>query len=66
MELAECKYRMGCELGACGNRAEYVIKFARTGARSNMHVCGQCLKELAALARAAEGEENGRTRRKKN
>lgn len=60
MELVKCRYRMNCELGACGNRAEYVVRFARTGARSNLHICGDCLKEIARLAAAAAGEKNER------
>ena len=47
MEIEKCKYRMTCELGACGNRAEYSVKFAKAGTKSNLNVCADCLKELA-------------------
>lgn len=50
MEIVECRYRMKCELGACGNRAAYSVRFARTGRRSDLNVCADCLKELARLA----------------
>ena len=50
MEIEKCKYRMTCELGACGNRAEYSVKFARAGTKSNLNVCADCLIELARLA----------------
>lgn len=50
MEIEKCKYRMTCELGACGNRAEYSVKFAKAGTKSNLNVCADCLKELARLA----------------
>lgn len=50
MELEKCKYKMLCELGACGRRAEYAVRFARTGTKSNLNVCAECLKELARLA----------------
>ena len=54
MELVKCKYKIRCELGACGNRAAYSVRFARTGARSNLNVCADCLAELGRLAAAAE------------
>ncbi len=58
MELTQCKYRMRCELGACGNRAEYTLSPSRTGVRSSVHICSACLKEIAALAtREFGGEE---------
>ncbi len=50
MELKKCKYRMRCELGACGNRADYTLRFARTGARSSLNLCTGCLTEIWALA----------------
>lgn len=56
MELVKCKYKIRCELGACGNRAAYSVRFARTGARSNLNVCADCLAELGRLAAAAEEE----------
>lgn len=53
MEIVECRYRMKCELGACGNRAAYSVRFARTGRRSDLNVCADCLKELARWRRSA-------------
>ena len=50
MEIVDCRYRMKCELGACGNRAAYSVRFARAGRRSDLNVCADCLKELARLA----------------
>ncbi len=53
MELTKCKYKMRCELGACGNRADYTLAPSRTGIRSSMHLCSACLGEIAELARKA-------------
>lgn len=49
MELIKCKYRIRCELGACGNRADYTVLPAKAGVRSCLHICGDCLCELASL-----------------
>lgn len=49
MEITECKYRIRCEMGACGNLADYTVRPARTGVRSHMHICASCLGELALL-----------------
>ena len=57
MEIVECRYRMKCELGACGNRAAYSVRFARTGRRSDLNVCADCLKELARLAAERTGAD---------
>ncbi len=66
MELEKCKYRMMCELGACGKRAEYSVRFARAGTKSNLNVCGDCLRELARLADSLgeSAAEKKRARRK--
>lgn len=50
MEITKCKYKIRCELGACGNRADYTLAPSRTGVRSSMHICSSCLSEIAALA----------------
>lgn len=55
MELVKCKYRMRCELGACGNHADYSVRFARTGTRSNLNICAQCLAELGKLTAKLKG-----------
>ena len=57
MELTKCKYRMRCELGACGRRADYTVRFARTGVRSGLNVCAECLRELAGLLPAEANYE---------
>lgn len=49
MELIKCKYRIRCELGACGRRADYTVMTPRAGVRSSLHICGDCLGELAEL-----------------
>ncbi len=62
MELEKSKYKMVCELGACGRRADYSIRFARTGTKSNLNVCSECLKELARLAEQVNAAPADRTR----
>ncbi len=49
MELIENKCKIGCEMGACKNRATKTIKFNRVGIKSRLHVCDSCLKELYSL-----------------
>ncbi len=49
MELNKCKYRIRCELGACGNRAEYTLSMPRAGIHANVHMCAECLSEIAIL-----------------
>ena len=49
MEIVKCKYRLKCELGACGKRAEYSVMPARTGVRSSLNVCRDCLTDLVML-----------------
>lgn len=48
MEIKKCKFRLRCEMGACGKRAEYTIQPARVGIRSSVHVCGDCLDAIVA------------------
>lgn len=50
MEIIKCKYRLRCEMGVCGNRAAYTIMPPRSGVRSCLHICGDCLCALAGLA----------------
>lgn len=49
MQLTEAKYRIKCEMGACKNTATHTIKLSRVGVRSQIHVCKDCLLELAGL-----------------
>ncbi|MBQ7227958.1 MAG: hypothetical protein IJX05_06130 [Clostridia bacterium] len=60
MQLVKCKYRIKCELGACGNRADYSLLPARSGIRSILHVCEPCLTELSALISEELGEKEGK------
>lgn len=46
MEIIPNKYKIRCELGACGNKAGYTLRFSRAGIRSRLHVCEACLGEL--------------------
>lgn len=46
MEIKKCKFRLRCEMGACGKRAEYTIMPARVGIRSSVHICADCLKSI--------------------
>lgn len=46
MQLEENKYRIRCEMGVCKNLADYTIKMERTGIKSNIHICGECVKKL--------------------
>lgn len=57
MELVSCKYRLRCELGACGRRAEYTVVPERSGVKSRLHLCGDCLRDIARLAAEALGED---------
>ena len=63
MELIKCKYRIRCELGACGNRADYTVVTPRAGVRSALHICGDCLCELAALCNRITEPENAEVRK---
>ena len=45
-------------LGACGNRADYTLRFARTGARSSLNLCTGCLTEIWALADRLTGADD--------
>lgn len=56
MEIKKCKFRLRCEMGACGNRAEYTIQPARVGIRSSVHVCAGCLDDIAAEGRRIQSE----------
>lgn len=46
MEIKKCKYRIRCEMGACGNRADWTLQPARVGIRSSVHICSDCLKSI--------------------
>ena len=48
MEINNCKFRLRCEMGACGKRAEYTVQPARVGIRSSIHICGDCLAEIVS------------------
>ena len=57
MKISKCKYRIRCELGACGRRADYTVLPERTGVRSCLHICSECLRELGGLAERIAGGE---------
>ena len=46
MEIKKCKFKLRCEMGACGKRAEYTVQPARVGIRSSVHMCGDCLDAI--------------------
>ena len=46
MQLIKAKHNIRCEMGVCRNKAEYSIKMDRVGIKSQIHICGNCLKEL--------------------
>lgn len=52
MEIIPNKYKQKCELGACKNLAGYTVRFDRAGIRSRLHVCRNCLTELAKVSTA--------------
>ncbi len=58
MELIKCKYRIRCELGACGRRAAYTLVMPRAGLRANVHICAECLGEIAVLGGEALYKES--------
>ncbi len=49
MKLIKSTRKIRCEMGACRRLADYTIAMDRVGIRSNIHVCGDCLKELYGL-----------------
>ena len=57
MELVSCKYRLRCELGACGRRAEYTVVPERSGVKSRRQMCGDGQRDIARLAAEALGED---------
>lgn len=61
MEIENSKYKQKCELGACRNMAAYTIRFDRAGIRSRVHLCGDCLEELARVTGAAVERLNAET-----
>ena len=50
MEISKCKYRINCEMGGCNKRANYTIMPNKYGVRGCLHICENCLKQLAELA----------------
>ena len=66
MELIENKCKIGCEMGACKNRATKTIKFSRVGIKSRLHVCDDCLKELYSLIGARYVPKSIETANRKN
>ena len=53
MQLEKAKVRIRCELGACKAKADYTIRMARVGIRSRIHVCSDCLSDLADCIKQA-------------
>ena len=66
MELIENKCKIGCEMGACKNRATKTIKFGRVGINSRLNVCDDCLKELYSLIGACYVPKSIETANRKN
>ena len=58
MQLEKVKIKIRCEMGACKNPAAYTVRLARVGIRSRVHICGDCLTELGALAAAETASQN--------
>ena len=54
MQLEKVKVKIRCEMGACKQRASYTIRMARVGIRSRIHVCEECLENLAKALEEAK------------
>lgn len=61
MNITQCKYKIRCEMGACGKRAAYTLTPGRTGVRACLHICADCLRELSELGAKALGERDGKS-----
>jgi hypothetical protein len=46
MELVETTQKIRCEMGACGELADYTVVTKKHGIRKDAHFCGGCLAEL--------------------
>ena len=46
MKLIKSESKNKCELGACRNTANFMIKLDRMGIKSTIYACKDCLTEL--------------------
>ncbi len=46
MELIKAKTPAKCEVGACKNKASHTLKLSKSGIKSSINLCLECMKKL--------------------
>jgi hypothetical protein len=57
MKVIKINNKIRCELGVCNNLATYALTMSRTGIRSRIYLCEDCLKRIYAEAKAVLSEK---------
>lgn len=57
MKVIKITNKIRCELGVCNNLATYALTMSRTGIRSRIYLCEDCLKRIYAEAKAILDEK---------
>ena len=52
MKVIKITNKIRCELGVCNNLAVYALTMSRTGIRSRIYLCEDCLRRIYAEAKA--------------
>lgn len=64
MKLIKTDSKLRCELGVCKNRAEYALVLDRTGIRSRIYLCSQCIEKLYEVAKTALKQKKAEAKNK--
>ena len=63
MKLVKINNKIRCELGVCGNMASYALTMERTGIRSRIYMCDECIAKLYAATKQVLNERKRAERR---
>ena len=61
MKVIKITNKIRCELGVCNNLATYALTMSRTGIRSRIYLCEDCLKRIYVEAKAILEEKTAAT-----
>jgi len=65
MKVIKITNKIRCELGVCNNLATYALTMSRTGIRSRIYLCEECLRRIYAEAKAILDEKTAATESEK-
>ena len=57
-QLIPLTVKTQCDNGRCRNRAEYIVAREDTPVYMQLHLCGECLKTIAALAKETQAKSS--------